>query len=194
MSRIGEYLFSTKTCPQHTGQVCCARPVPWVVHRSSRSMCAAPSCCRTGTPRSALHSVYRRGTCYIKVLPHPGSGASKPAVLGWSTPSSAPPLPVSEQPRAAMLMLHPGRRRPLLACGALFKNVLHMLRPAHQDRPVPRTDRTRRAFPQGKASTGCAAPLVPPCAPRCGHGRGPGLFRRLRGPRTAAPQPARAPG
>ena len=140
-------------------------------------MCAAPSCCRTGTPRSAVHSVYRRGTCYIEVLPHPGSGASKPAVLGWSTPSSAPPLPVSGQPRAAMLMLHPGRRRRWLACGALFKNVLHMLRPAHQGRPVPRTERPRRAFPQGKASTGCAAPLVPPCAPRCGRGRDPALFR-----------------
>ena len=178
MSRIEAYLFSTKACPHHCRQVCCTQYMSCSVCQSSRSMSAAPSCCRKGTPQLAAHSVYRRGTCYIEVLPHPGSGASKPAVLGWSTPSSAPPLPVSGQPRAAMLMLHPGRRRPLLACGALFKNVLHMLRQAHWGRPVPRTERPRRAFPQGKASTGCAAPLVPPCAPRCGRGRDPALFRR----------------
>ena len=154
---------------------------------SSSCLCSPP-------PQPVAQHASARGTCYIELLPHPGSGASKPAVLGWSTPSSAPPLPVPGQPRAAMLMLHPGRRRPLLACGALFKNVLHMLRQAHQSRPAPRTERPRRALPQGKASTGCAAPLVPPCAPRCGHGRGPGVFRRLRAPRTAAPQPARAPG
>ena len=173
------------------------------VRRTHRILLCAPhqqeqlcssSCHRKGTPQPVAQHASARGTCYIELLPHPGSGASKPAVLGWSTPSSAPPLPVPGQPRAAMLMLHPGRRRPPLACGALFKNVLHMLRQAHQSRPAPRTERPRRALPQGKASTGCAAPLVPPCAPRCGHGRGPGLFRRLRGPRTAAPQPARAPG
>ena len=158
---------------------------------SSWSMSAAPSCCRKRVPRSAAHSVYRRGTCYIEVLPHPGSGASKPAVLGWSTPSSAPPLPVSGQPRAAMLMLHPGRRRPWLACGALFKNVLHMLRQAHWVRPVPRTERPRRAFPQGKASTGCAAPLVPPCAPRvrprARSGAVPTLLLTQEGRPTASP-------
>ena len=178
MSRIGGHVFSTKTHPQHTGQVSTAQYTSRAVPASSWSNSAASSCCRKRVPRSAVHSVYRRGTCYIEVLPHPGSGASKPAVLGWSTPSSAPALPVSGQPRAAMLMLHPGRRRPLLACGALFKNVLHMLRQAHWGRPVPRTQRPRRAFPQGKASTGCAAPLVPPRAPRCGRGRDPALFRR----------------
>ena len=178
MSRIGGYLFSTKTHPQHCKPVPAALPASRRVRPTSWRISAAPSCWRKATPHSAVHSVYRRGTCYIEVLPHPGSGASKPAVLGWSTPSSAPPLPVSEQPRAAMLMLHPGRRRRWLACGALFKNVLHMLRPAHQGRPVPRTERPRRAFPQGKASTGCAAPLVPPRAPRCGRGRDPALFRR----------------
>ena len=31
-------------------------------------------------------------------------------------------------------------------------------------------------------------------APRCGHGRGPAVFRALRRPRTAAPRPVRAPG
>ena len=178
MSRIGGHVFSTKTHPQHTGQVSTAQYTSRAVPASSRTISASLSCHRKRVPQPAAHSAYRRGTCYIKVLPHPGSGASKPAMLGRSTPSSAPPLPVSGQPRAAMLMLHPGRRRRWLACGALFKNVLHMLRPAHQGRPVPRTERPRRAFPQGKASTGCASPFVPPCAPRCGRGRDPALFRR----------------
>ncbi len=31
-------------------------------------------------------------------------------------------------------------------------------------------------------------------APRCGHGRGPAVFRALRRPRTAAPRSVRAPG
>ena len=31
-------------------------------------------------------------------------------------------------------------------------------------------------------------------APRCGHGRGPAVFRALRRPRTAAPWPVRATG
>ena len=34
--------------------------------------------------------------------------------------------------------------------------------PAHQSRPGPPTDRNRRAFPHGKACSGCAASLPPP--------------------------------
>ena len=34
--------------------------------------------------------------------------------------------------------------------------------PAHQGRPGPPTDRNRRAFPHGKACSGCAASLPPP--------------------------------
>ena len=95
------------------------------------------------------------------VLPHPGSAAAALAVLGWSSPSTAPTLPVRRQLLVVILMLHPGRRRPWLASGAHVKNKLITLRQAQQSRPAPPTDRCRSSLPHGKAFTGCGASLLP---------------------------------
>ena len=95
------------------------------------------------------------------VLPPPGSAAAAPAVLGWSRPSMAPTLLVRRQLLVVILMLHPGRRRPRLASGALVQNKLHVLSQAQESRPGPSTDGSRRAFPHGKASPGRGASLLP---------------------------------
>ena len=128
---------------------------------SLESKSAASSCHRPGTPQLVAARPRRRGACCLMVLPTPGSAAAAPAVLGWSSPSTAPTLPVSGQPRVVILMLHPGRRRPWLASGAHVKNMLNTLRQAQQSRPGSPTDRCRSSLPHGKAISGCRAPLLP---------------------------------
>ena len=197
MSRIGEYLFSTKQRPQHAKRAPAALPASRCVRPASSSVSAASSFHRKGTPKVVAACPRRRGACCLMVLPHPGSAAGALAVLGWSRPSTAPTLRVWGQPLVVILMLHPGRRRPWLASGAHVKNMLNTLRQAQQSRPGSPTDRCRSSLPHGKAISGCRAPLLPAwCsgAPRVRHGRGPGLFRRLCGPTAAAPRPVWAPG
>ena len=139
----------------------------------------------------------RRGAGCLMVPPPPGSAAAAPAVLGWSRPSMAPTLLVRRQLLVVILMLHPGRRRPRLASGALVQNKLHVLRPAQQSRPVPPTDRNRCAFPHGKASPGRGASLLPAwCtagAPRARSGRVPAPAPRQDGRPTASPGTRLAP-
>ena len=161
LSRIGAYLFSTKQCPQHSRQVCCAHTVPWGVHSTLESKSAASSCHPAGTPQLGRRTPSTRGACCLMVLLNPGSAAGAPAVLGWSSPSTAPTLPVWGQPRVVILMLHPGRRRPWLASGAHVKNMLNTLRQAQQSRPGSPTDRCRSSLPHGKAFPCCRAPLPP---------------------------------
>ena len=48
------------------------------------------------------------------------------------------------------------------ACAAQVKKSLKVMCRAHQSRPGPSTDRNYRAFPHGKARSGCAASLPPP--------------------------------
>ena len=115
----------------------------------------------TGTPQLVAARPRRRGACCLMVLLDPGSAAGAPAVLGWSSPSTALTLPVSGQSRVVNLMLHPGRRRPWLASGAHVKNKLITLRQAQQSRPGPPTDRRRSSLPHGKATRGCRASLPP---------------------------------
>ena len=145
----------------------------------------------TGTPRPDAARPRRRGAGCLMVPPPPGSAAAAPAVLGWSRPSMAPTLLVRRQLLVVILMLHPGRRRPRLASGALVQNKLHVLRPAHQSRPVPPTDRNRCAFPHGKASPGRGASLLPAwCtagAPRARSGRVPAPAPRQDGLPVASP-------
>ena len=84
-----------------------------------------------------------------------------PAVPSRSRTATRPAMQVSARPCTAILMLHPGRRRPWLASGAHVKNMLHTLRQAQQSRPGPPTDRRRSSLPHGKAIFGCRAPLPP---------------------------------
>ena len=151
----------------------------------------------SGTPRPDAARPRRRGAGCLMVPPPPGSAAAAPAVLGWSRPSMAPTLLVRRQLLVVILMLHPGRRRPRLASGALVQNKLHVLRPAQQSRPVPPTDRNRCAFPHGKASTGRGASLLPAwCtagAPRARSGRVPAPAPRQDGRPTASPGTRLAP-
>ena len=161
LSRIGGALFSTKQRPQHAKRAPAALPASRCVRPASWRNSAAASCHRKGTPKVGAARPRRRGACCLMVLPDPGSAAGAPAVLGWSRPSMAPTLLVRRQLLVVILMLHPGRRRPRLASGALVQNKLHVLRPAQQSRPVPPTDRNRCAFPHGKASPGRGASLLP---------------------------------
>ena len=103
-----------------------------------------------------------RGTCCVIDLPHPGGAAVVLAVPVRSRTATRPAMQVSARPRTAIIMLHPGRRRPWLASAAHVKCKLHMLRQAYWSRPGPPTDGNRRAFPHGKACSGCGAPLPPP--------------------------------
>ena len=102
-----------------------------------------------------------RGTCWISKLPHRGGAAVVPAVPSRSSTATRPAMQVSARPRTAILMLHPGRRRPWLASGAHVKNKLITLRQAQQSRPAPPTDRCRSSLPHGKAIRGCRASLPP---------------------------------
>ena len=131
------------------------------VRRTLESKSAASSCHRFAAPQLVAARPRRRGAGCLMVPPPPGSAAAAPAVLGWSRPSMAPTLLVRRQLLVVILMLHPGRRRPRLASGALVQNKLHVLLPAQQSRPVPPTDRNRCAFPHGKASPGRGASLLP---------------------------------
>ena len=157
----------------------------------SRSKTASSSFHRKGTPQLIAARPRRRGACCLMVLLDPGSAAGEPPVLGWSRPSTAPTLRVWGQPLVVILMLHPGRRRPWLASGALVQNKLHVLRPAQQSRPVPPTDRNRCAFPHGKASPGRVASLLPAwCtagAPWARSGPLPAAAPRQDGRPTASP-------
>ena len=59
-----------------------------------------------------VHAILR--SCRTRAAAH----RSRLCLAGRPHPVRLPSrLPVSGQPRAATLMLHPGRRRPLLACG-----------------------------------------------------------------------------
>ena len=177
--------------------MCGARPAPWGVRRTLESKSAASSCHRFAAPQLIAARPRRRGAGCLMVLPPPGSAAAAPAVLGWSRPSMAPTLLVRRQLLVVILMLHPGRRRPRLASGALVQNKLHVLRPAQQSRPVPPTDRNRCAFPHGKASPGRGASLLPAwCtagAPRARSGRVPAPAPRQDGRPTASPGTRLAP-
>ena len=102
-----------------------------------------------------------RGTCWIFDLPHRGGAAVVPAVSSRSSTATRPAMQVSARPRTAIIMLHPGRRRPWLASGSHVQSKLHMLSQAYWSRPGPPTDRNRRAFPHGKASPGRGASLLP---------------------------------
>ena len=102
-----------------------------------------------------------RGTGWVFDLPHRGGAAVVPAVPSRSRTATRPAMQVSARPCTAILMLHPGRRRPWLASGALVQNKLHVLRQAQGSRPGPSTDGSRRAFPHGKASPGRGASLLP---------------------------------
>ena len=138
-----------------------ARPAPRCVPWSRWTITAAASRPRSAAPQLVAARPRRRGAGCLMVLPHPGSAAAAPAVLGWSRPSMAPTLLVRRQLLVVILMLHPGRRRPRLASGALVQNKLHGLRQAQGSRPGPSTDGSRRAFPHGKASPGRGASLLP---------------------------------
>ena len=76
------------------------------------SLVCSFTCLGAGTPQPAAHAHAGRGTCYIMVLLHPGSAAGRPAVLGWSSPSTGPSVQVSVRPRSVFIILHYGRRRP----------------------------------------------------------------------------------
>ena len=102
-----------------------------------------------------------RGTCWISKLPHRGGAAVVPAVPSRSSTATRPAMQVSARPRTAIIMLHPGRRRPWLASAAHVKCKLHMLSQAQGSRPGPPTDRNSRAFPHGKASPGRRGSLLP---------------------------------
>ena len=129
--------------------------------RTLESNSAASSFHRTLSPQLVAACPRRRGAGCLMVPPPPGSAAAAPAVLGWSRPSMAPTLLVRRQLLVVILMLHPGRRRPRLASGALVQNKLHVLSQAQGSRPGPSTDGSRRAFPHGKASPGRGASLLP---------------------------------
>ena len=171
--------------------MCGAHTVPWCVRRTLESKSAASSCHRFAAPKLVAARPRRRGAGCLMVPPPPGSAAAAPAVLGWSRPSMAPTLLVRRQLLVVILMLHPGRRRPRLASGALVQNKLHVLRPAQQSRPVPPTDRNRCAFPHGKASPGRGASLLPAWstagAPRARSGPVPELMATQDGRPTAGP-------
>ena len=137
--------------PCHTPPAACLRLQPRAVQRP-------PSC----NARCA-----GRGTCWISNLPHRGGAAVVPAVPSRSSTATRPAMQVSVRPCTAIIMLHPGRRRPWLASAAHVKCKLHMLSQAQGSRPGPPTDRNRRAFPHGKTFPGRAASLLPACgAPR----------------------------
>ena len=102
-----------------------------------------------------------RGTCWISNLPHRGGAAVVPTVPPRSSTATRPVMQVSARPRTAIIMLHPGRRRPWLASGAHVQSKLHMMSQAQGSRPGPPTDRNRRAFPHGKVSTCRLASLLP---------------------------------
>ena len=90
-----------------------------------------------------------------------GGAAVGPAVLGWSTTSTGHAVRVSARPAATILMLVPDVVDACVASGALVQNTRLMLSQAHQSRPVPPTERDRRAFPHGKAFPGRGAPFPP---------------------------------
>ena len=133
-----------------------------------------------------------RGTCWISKLPHRGGAAVVPAVPSRSSTATRPAMQVSARPRTAIIMLHPGRRRPWLASAAHVQSKLHMLSQAQGSRPGPPTDRNRRAFPHGKACPGRGASLLPAwCTavrPWARSGRVPGPAPRQDG------RPAVSPG
>ena len=197
LSRIGEYLFSTKQRPQHAKRAPAALPASRCVRPASWRNSAAASCHRKARPQLVRRTPSTRGACCLMVLPHPGSAAGAPAVLGWSRPSTAPTLRVWGQPLVVILMLHPGRRRPWLASGAHVKNMLNTLRQAQQSRPGSPTDRCRSSLPHGKAISGCRAPLLPAwCtagAPWARSGPLPAAVRTHGGRPTASPGTGLAP-
>ena len=146
----------------------------WCAHTSSDEACAHPLAACLRLHRRAVQRPPRgytrcagRGTCWISNLPHRGGAAVVPAVPSRSSTATRPAMQVSVRPCTAIIMLHPGRRRPWLASGAHVKCKLHMLSQAQGSRPGPPTDRNRRAFPHGKTFPGRAASLLPACgAPR----------------------------
>ena len=132
-----------------------------------------------------------RGTCCIFDIPHRGGAAVVPAVPSRSRTAIRPAIQVSALTRTAIIMLHPGRRRPWLASAAHVQSKLHMLSQAQGSRPGPPTDRNRRAFPHGKASQGRRASLLPAwCTavrPWARSGRVPGPAPRQDGRPTVSP-------
>ena len=95
-------------------------------------------------------------------IPSRGSAFGGPALLDWSRPHGRPTLLASVRPRTSIIMLLHGRHRRWVASAALHQNCEYRLRQAYWSRPVPPTHRNRRAFPHGKACSGCAASLRPP--------------------------------
>ena len=95
-------------------------------------------------------------------IPSRGSAFGGPALLSWSRPHERPTLLVSARPRTSIIMLLHGRHRRWVASVALLQNCEYRLRQAYWSRPVPPNHWNRRAFPHGKACSGCAASLPPP--------------------------------
>ena len=95
-------------------------------------------------------------------IPNRGSAIGGPALLDWSRSHRRPTLLASDRPRTSIIMLLHGRHRRWVASVALRQNREYRLRQAYWSRPGPPTHRNRRAFPHGKACSGCGASLPPP--------------------------------
>ena len=109
----------------------------------------------------------RSGYITVRSMLDPCSGAQPPTVLHPSSSATLPTPLMPDQPRTAIIMVCQagvdGGRGLSAACTAREHKVLNLLPPFNWSPPVASAERTRRALPCGKASTGCRASLRTSC-------------------------------
>ena len=175
-------------------QECVARRPPGGVPHTTSSMCAASSSSSAASP-VRRRTLRRTGYMLCLRSPAPGrrrrrAGGVLPVEDGYQAGHagvcSAPHRHPHVAPRSATTLASEWVHMCRARCTCFAK-----LTGAGPDHPLMGTV---ALFRMGKRLRVVEHHFCQHGAPRCGHGRGPAVFRPLRRARTAAPRSVRAPG